>query len=48
MCHLYSNTIESPCFEMQKNTSDYAVRLYGSPKAEVSAQKDVGSLLRCA
>lgn len=29
VCHLYSNTIESPCFTTVKNASTYEVRRYG-------------------
>jgi hypothetical protein len=34
VCHLYSNTIESPCFQSQKNGTDYSIRYYG-PAPEV-------------
>jgi hypothetical protein len=28
ICHLYSNTIESPCFSIEKNASTYQIRQY--------------------
>lgn len=28
MCHLYSTTIESPCFTLEKNATNYQIRQY--------------------
>jgi hypothetical protein len=33
-CHLYSNTIESPCFDSLVNGTAYSVREYASQEAE--------------
>ena len=35
VCHLYSNTIESPCFTVVKEGSDYQIREYAGTQAEV-------------
>ncbi|KAM3575170.1 hypothetical protein VYU27_002867 [Nannochloropsis oceanica] len=37
VCHLYSTTIESPCFTTVKNTSAYEVRKYGGDEMWTSA-----------
>jgi hypothetical protein len=43
MCHLYSTTIESPCFTVEKNGTGYEVRNYMADEVG-GAVSFVGSL----